>query len=109
MQQGGLTQEDSTKRLICFGVNGASIFQGCHTTMTFQLKDKFVPYMMGQHCMAHRTNPVVQILSNLPMVARLEVCYSHCTLPSQTPQSDIWNSLSLPRSWKQEGLRFCEM
>ncbi len=38
MQQGGLTQEERTKRLICFGVNGASIFQGCHTRMTFQLR-----------------------------------------------------------------------
>ncbi len=72
MQQGGLTQEERTKRLICFGANGASIFQGCHIIMTFQLKEKFAPYMMGQHCMAHRMNLVVQVLSNLPMVARLE-------------------------------------
>jgi hypothetical protein len=34
--------------------------------MTFQLKEKFAP------CMAHRTNLIVQILSNLPMVAKLE-------------------------------------
>jgi hypothetical protein len=53
MQQGGLTQEETTKRFICFGVNGASIFQGYHTSMTFQLKEKFSPCMMGQHCMAH--------------------------------------------------------
>jgi len=64
MLQGGLTPEETTKRLICFGANGASIFQGCHTSVTFQLKEKFVPCMMGQHCMAHRTN--------LPMVANLE-------------------------------------
>jgi len=34
--------------------------------MTFQLKEKFAP------CMAHRTNLVVQVLSNLPMVVNLE-------------------------------------
>jgi hypothetical protein len=67
-----LTQEETTKRLICFGADGASIFQGCHTGMTFQLKEKFVPYMMGQHCMAHQTNLAIQVLSNLPMVAKLE-------------------------------------
>jgi hypothetical protein len=94
MRQGGLIQEESMKRLIS---------QGCHTARTFQLKNKFVPYMMGQHCMAHRTNLVIQVLSNLPMVARLEVCYTHCILISPTPQSDIWNSLSLLRSCKQEG------
>jgi hypothetical protein len=35
MQQGGLTQEETTKRLICFGADGASIFQGCYTRVTF--------------------------------------------------------------------------
>jgi hypothetical protein len=64
MLQGGLTQEETTKRLICFGANRASIFQGCHSSMTFQLKEKFAPCMMGDNCMAHRTN--------LPMVAKLE-------------------------------------
>jgi hypothetical protein len=53
MEQGGLIQEETTKKLICFGANGASIFQGCHTRVTFQLKEIFSPYMMGQHCMAH--------------------------------------------------------
>ncbi len=72
MQLGGLIQEDSTKRLICFGANGASIFQGYRTNVTFQLKEKFALCMMGQHCMAHQTNIVVQVLSNLPMVAKLE-------------------------------------
>jgi hypothetical protein len=53
MQQGGLIQKETTKRLICFGFNGASIFQGCPTSATFQLKEKFAPCMMVQHYMAH--------------------------------------------------------
>jgi hypothetical protein len=57
--------------LICFGADGASFFQGCGIGMTFQLKEKYVPYMMGQHYMAHRTN-LVQVLLNLPMVAKVE-------------------------------------
>jgi hypothetical protein len=59
-------------RLICFNVDGASIFQGYYIGMTFQLKEKFALYMMGQHCMAHKTNLAIQVLSNLPMVAKLE-------------------------------------
>jgi hypothetical protein len=37
-----------------------------------QLKEKYFRYMMGQHYMAHRTNLVVQALSNLLMVVKLE-------------------------------------
>jgi len=72
MQQRGLTQEETMKRLICFGANGASIFKGYCTRVTFQLKEKFAPYMMGQHCMAHWTNFAIQVLSNLPIMAKLE-------------------------------------
>jgi hypothetical protein len=99
MQQRGLTQEETTNRLICFDVDGTSIFQGYYTKVTFQLKDKFVPYMMGQHCMAHWMNLAIQILSNLPM-AKLENCSSHCILIFLTPLNAIWNSLSLLKSWK---------
>jgi hypothetical protein len=67
-----LTQKETTKRLICFGANGASIFQGWHIGVTFQLKEKIAPCMMGQHYMAHRMNLAIQVLSNLPMVAKLE-------------------------------------
>jgi hypothetical protein len=42
MQQGGLTQEETTKRLIYFSANGASIFQACHTSMTFQLNENML-------------------------------------------------------------------
>ncbi len=53
MKQGGLIQEERTKRLICFGAYGASILQGCPISVTIQLKEKFAPCMMVQHCMAH--------------------------------------------------------
>jgi hypothetical protein len=72
MQQNGLIQGKTSKRLVCFGVNGASIFQGCCIRMITQLKEKYSPYMMGQHYMAHRTNLVVQALLNLRMVVKLE-------------------------------------
>jgi hypothetical protein len=40
--------------------------------MTFQLKDKHFPYMMGQHCMVNKINLVVLVFSNLLMVSKLE-------------------------------------
>ncbi len=72
MQQKGLTQEETTKRLICFGADATSIFQGYYARVTFQFKEKFALYMMGQHCMAHWTNLAIQVLSNMAIVAKLE-------------------------------------
>jgi len=46
MQQKGLTQEETTKRLICFGADATSIFQGYYVRVTFQFKEKFALYMM---------------------------------------------------------------
>ncbi len=40
--------------------------------MTSKLKKKYSLYMMVQHYMAHRTNLVVQSLSNLHLVAKLK-------------------------------------
>jgi len=72
MQQGGLTKEEVGERFICFGVDGASLFLGCHVGMTPQLKEKHSLYMMGQHCMAHKTNLAMQVLSNLAIVSKLK-------------------------------------
>ncbi len=46
--------------------------QGYRTKVTFQLKDKHFPYMMGQHCMVNKINLVVLVFSNLLMVSKLE-------------------------------------
>jgi hypothetical protein len=54
------------ERFVCFSGDKVSFFQGCHIGMTFQLKEKYSPYMIGQHCMAHKTNLTSQALSNLP-------------------------------------------
>jgi hypothetical protein len=72
MQQRGLIQEKTFKRFVCFGVDGAFVFQGCCIKVITQLKEKYFPYMMGQHYMAHKTNLVVQVFSNLLMVVKLE-------------------------------------
>jgi len=46
--------------------------QGCCIKVITQLKEKYFPYMMGQHYMAHRTKVVVQAFLDLPMVVNLE-------------------------------------
>jgi hypothetical protein len=48
------------------------VFQGCQSIVTQQLKDQEAPFMLGVYCMAHRTNLVVEPLSNLPVVSKLE-------------------------------------
>jgi hypothetical protein len=48
------------------------VFQGKHKGMFSQLKDMEVFHMVGVHCVAHRTNLVIQIFSYFPMVFRIE-------------------------------------
>jgi hypothetical protein len=72
MQQRRLTKKEVNEMFIYFGVDGASFVSGCDIGVMSQLRDKHVPYMMGQHSMAHMTNLIVQLLSNLPMVTKLE-------------------------------------
>jgi hypothetical protein len=77
MQQGRLTRKEVGERLICFGANGVSIFQSPFSKMPhyngiLTKGYKHSLYRMGQHCMAHKTNLVMQALSNLPVVSKLE-------------------------------------
>jgi hypothetical protein len=53
---GGLTGESLSSKLICFGANGVSIFQGARTGVTGQIKLDYAPHMQGIHYMAHQTN-----------------------------------------------------
>ncbi len=71
-QYGGLLEFELASKLISFGANGVSIFQGAKIGVTTQLKEKFSPYMLGVHCVAHRTNLVIQTLSKLPLVSKIE-------------------------------------
>jgi hypothetical protein len=84
---GGLVDNVLAERLVCFGVDGMSVFQGCRCGVTQQLKDQEAPFMLGIHCMAHRTNLAVEPLSNLPVVSKLEtLCqaiYSYFNMSSK--------------------------
>ncbi len=84
LQYGGLLEFNLASKLISFSVDGVLIFQGAKSGVTTQLKNKFAPYMLGVHYVAHQTNPVVQTLSKLPMVSKIELMlqsiYTYCFL-----------------------------
>jgi hypothetical protein len=56
---GGLIGESLSSKLICFGADSVSVFQGARTGVTWQFKLDYAPHMQGIHCMAHQTNLVV--------------------------------------------------
>lgn len=53
---GGLVDSVVAKKLMCFGANGMSVFQGSKSSVTQQLKEHDAPFMLEVHYMAHCTN-----------------------------------------------------
>jgi hypothetical protein len=52
-------------RFMTFGTDGVSTFQGIRLGVTWQIYNAWAPHSMGVHCMAHKTNLIVQIVSYL--------------------------------------------
>ncbi len=44
---------DIVNKVVYFGVDGVTIFQGLKTGVTVQLMAKYSLYIVGIHCMAH--------------------------------------------------------
>lgn len=59
-------------KLVCFGADGVSAFQGCRTGVTVQFKAKHAPHVIGVHCMAHRVNLAMKTLSRLDLFHAVE-------------------------------------
>jgi hypothetical protein len=59
MTQGDLKQKDLASKLVCFGVDGVSTFQGFKLRTTIQIQWQYVPFVVSVHCMAHQTNIAV--------------------------------------------------
>jgi hypothetical protein len=70
--EGGLSREEIASKLVCFGADGVSTFQGTKMGVTTQIREKWAPFSLGANCGSHRINLVVETLSNYPMVSRLE-------------------------------------
>ena len=72
VEEGGLSREDIASKVVCFGADGVSTFQGPKTGVTTQIREKWAPFVIGANCASHRINLVVETLSQYPMVSRLE-------------------------------------
>lgn len=70
---GGLTHEQLMVKLVCFGADGASTFQGCRHGVGVQIREKFAPHVLCVHCWAHKTHLAVTAISGVMVVARTEV------------------------------------
>jgi len=56
---GGLLVVDVANKVVCFGVDSVTIFQGLKIGVTIQLMNKHNPFIVSIHCMAHWRNLVV--------------------------------------------------
>jgi hypothetical protein len=72
MHERGLMKNLIGKRLMNFSADGVFVFQGTRSGVIVQIVNGWAPHFMGVHCVAHRTNLVVQTLSHLQMVSRIE-------------------------------------
>jgi len=52
----GLSMEELSKKLLCFGVDGVNMFQGVKNRVTKQIKDSWAPFSMDVHYVAHHIN-----------------------------------------------------
>jgi hypothetical protein len=72
VRDGGLAVQDIRERLVCFGSDGASVLQGKRNGVTVQIQGMHAPYCQGMHCVAHRIDLVVEVLSELSMISSIE-------------------------------------
>jgi len=50
---GGMSKIDIANKVVYFGVDNVTIFQGLKTNVIVQLVNKHCPFVLGIHCMAH--------------------------------------------------------
>ena len=60
------------KKLVCVGVDGASVMQGQKNGLCARMHLSDSPYMLSIHCMAHRMNIAFKIVSNFSLVSKVE-------------------------------------
>jgi hypothetical protein len=70
--KGGLNEDATASKLVCFGADGVSAFQGKRTGVTIQIKQNYAPHATGIHCLAHKLNLAVKTLSQLAVFHEVE-------------------------------------
>jgi hypothetical protein len=93
-------------KVVCFGVNGITIFQGLKISVTIQFTNKHCPFLIGIHCMAHQCNLDVQAFSFLTFVVNFEALLaSMYTYYSQSPKRHL-GCTKLAEVIESKGLNF---
>ncbi len=72
----GMLKTDIINKVVYFGVNSVTIFQGLKIGVAVQLVSKHYPFVVRIHYMAHLCNLVIQTLSTLTFVAKIESLFS---------------------------------
>jgi hypothetical protein len=70
--KGGLDKAAIAAKLLCFGADGCSAFQGSKNGITVQIQKNFSPFASGIHCHAHKVNLAVKTLSELDVFHCIE-------------------------------------
>jgi hypothetical protein len=112
MTQGGLHEEDLASRLVYFGVDGISTFQGFKSRVIVQIQQQYVPFVTNVHCMAHKTNLAVQITPKLHTYLyylALKHFYNVCMFISATTPKDTWSLPNWQGSWKPRATKYYEI
>jgi hypothetical protein len=87
---GGLSQQQLGEKLICFGIDGAVVFQGVRSGVIQRLKEGFTPFVIPVHDFVHHTNLAVEALSRLFVVQKLEtLCKSLHAYFSGSPKRHL--------------------
>lgn len=69
---GGLDAKILAIKFLSLGVDSCVVLQGCHNGLIIQIKEKYAPFVMGIHCIAHRCNFAFKKLSRLGIFASNE-------------------------------------
>ena len=68
----GVDQAAVQRKLLYFGADGVSAFQGCRTGVIVQIQQKKSPFMIGVDCWAHRINMAAESMGHLPIIKHCE-------------------------------------
>ncbi len=86
----GMLKTNITNKVVYFGVDSVTIFQGLKIGVAVQLVSKHYLFVVGIHYMAHLCNLVIQTLSTLTFVAKIESLFSSMyTYYNQSPKRHL--------------------
>jgi len=73
---GGLLMVNIANKVVCFGAENVTIFQGLKIGVNVQFMNKQNPFIVCIHCMAHQCNLAMQIFSSLSLIVKNEAFFS---------------------------------